>query len=72
MSSRVIARSSIRRRLLLSFEMSNRPLVRVIVDPNPMDNLHDPFLLYVALRPSGRNPRRYASERVTPFCLRSG
>jgi len=25
----------------------------VIVDPNPMDNLHDPFLLYVALYPFG-------------------
>jgi hypothetical protein len=29
--------------------MRDGPLVRVIVDPNPMDNLHDPFLLYVAL-----------------------
>jgi hypothetical protein len=30
----------------------------VIVDSNPMHNLHDPFLLYVALHPSGRNPRK--------------
>jgi len=25
----------------------------VIVDPNPMDNLHDPFLLYVGSVPLG-------------------
>src|SRR6185436_11988063 len=41
-------------RLLPSpFELSDGPLVGVIVDPNPMDNLHDPFLLYVALRLAG-------------------
>src|SRR5205807_3405110 len=46
------------RLVLVALEMRDGPLVRVIVDPNPMDNLHDPFLLYVALHPSGCNPRK--------------
>src|SRR5436309_14454121 len=31
--------------LFITSVLSNRPLVCVIVDPNPVDNLHDPFLL---------------------------
>jgi hypothetical protein len=46
------------RLVFVRFEMRDGPLVGVIVDPYPMDNLHDPFLLYVALHPSGCNPRK--------------
>src|SRR5258706_15166325 len=46
------------RLVLIPPEMRDGPLVGVIVDTNPMDNLHDPFLLYVALYPRGCNPRK--------------
>jgi hypothetical protein len=30
-------------------QVRDGPFVSVVVDPDPVDNLHDPFLLYVAL-----------------------
>src|SRR5438067_1699874 len=60
------------RPLFISPVLCNRPLVSVIIDPNPVDNPHDPFLLVCGSVPLEVQPtQRYIELRVTPSSLPS-